>query len=376
MNKRIRVLHLIKSLGRGGAETLLPETIKVHNSEGFEFHCIYFLPWKDQMVESLKNLGVQVICIEAKNNLQIIQKVPEVIKYIRENDIDLVHSHLPWAGFASRLIYKQMKRPTVYTEHNLQNRYHRVTRFLNKSTFNWQSLAVAVSSDVEKSILEHIKPTIPVRTVFNGVNTEHFIRNPESGSKIRQQLGIGTNDLVVGTLGVFRFQKRLDLWLEVFAQARQENPAIKGIVVGDGPLKQALTDKLKSLNLEEAVHMPGLQTNAVDWFSAMDIFMMSSEFEGLPLALLEAMSTECAIVTTDAGGVKEVIRNNIDGKISGVQESGGLLDNLNELIRDESQRSRLAKAARQRVLEGYSIAQMVTQLEATYYSLLNAADNG
>ncbi len=368
--RKIKVLHIIKSLGRGGAETLLPETIKVHNREQFEFHCIYFLPWKNQMVGELEQLGVKVICKKANNNLQIVRKASEVYQYILDNEMDIVHSHLPWAGFVARRVFKKLKRPTLYTEHNLQNRYHKITRLLNKITFNWQSLAIAVSTDVERSIHEHIHPEIPVKAVFNGVNTNHFTRNPASSRGIRERFGIREGQLVIGTLGVFRFQKRLDLWLEIFSRVQKDHSNIRGIIVGDGPLKGELEKKVADLGLAGLVHMPGLQTNAVDWFSAMDIFMMSSEFEGLPLALLEAMSTECAVVSTDAGGVKQVIRHEIDGMISEVADSAQLEKNLRTLIAETEVRSRLSRAARKRVAESYSISRMVEQLEDIYHTVI------
>ena len=73
--QKIKVLHIIKSLGRGGAEMLLPETLKLHNKEKFEFHYIYFLPWKDQMVEEIQEAGGIVSCLKAGNNLKIAFQV-------------------------------------------------------------------------------------------------------------------------------------------------------------------------------------------------------------------------------------------------------------------------------------------------------------
>ena len=86
---KIKILHIIKSLGRGGAEMLLPETLKLHDRNKFDFHYIYFLPWKDQMVESIQRIGGKVSCISAKNNIELIGKYPEVIKYCKNENIDL-----------------------------------------------------------------------------------------------------------------------------------------------------------------------------------------------------------------------------------------------------------------------------------------------
>ena len=97
--QRIKVLHIIKSLGRGGAEMLLPETLKRHNQLEFEFHYIYFLPWKNQMVEAIENAGGKVTRFSAKNNIQLFFQYPKIIKYCKDNNIQIIHAHLPWAGF-------------------------------------------------------------------------------------------------------------------------------------------------------------------------------------------------------------------------------------------------------------------------------------
>jgi L-malate glycosyltransferase len=363
----LKILHIIKSLGRGGAETLLPETLKLHDKTQFEFHYIYFLPWKDQMAEEIRSQGGTVTCIAATNNIRIMRKWKTIRAYIRTHQIDLVHAHLPWAGFLSRLIHYKTGIPVLYTEHNKQERYHFATRFLNRMSFNTQSAAIAVSADVASSIRKNINPRIPVYEVLNGVNTDKYQRDRVSGAAIRKQLGVPEGATVVGTVAVFRFQKRLKEWLDVFARATANAPEVYGIIVGDGPLKAEILQHRKTLGLEEKVFMAGLQTQVIPWVSAMDIFMMTSVFEGLPIALLEAMSMECAVCSTDAGGIREVIRDKKDGVLVGVDDLTGMASRLNTLFR-EADRRVLASAARNRVIDQFSLASMVSHLEQLYGS--------
>ncbi len=112
MDKKIKILHLIKSLGRGGAERLLPETLKKHNLNRFEFHYIYFLPWKNQMVEEIEKNGGTVSCFSANNNIQIFAKVRRIAAYVKEHDIQLIHCHLPWAGIVGRMVGKLTRAPS------------------------------------------------------------------------------------------------------------------------------------------------------------------------------------------------------------------------------------------------------------------------
>jgi len=369
---KIKVLHIIKSLGRGGAEMLLPETLKVHNKHAFEFHYIYFLPWKDDLVSRIQEEGGRVTCIPAKNNIQLLLNYPKVISYCKEQNIDIMHSHLPWAGFVSRLVFKKLKIPLFYTEHNLQERYHPITKLLNKWTYNWQSLGIGVSEDVALSIKKNINPTSKVITILNGVNTNTFQPHLEDRKRIRDQYNIPEDAIVVGLTAVFRFQKRIDIWLEVISHSIKKNKKIYGLIVGTGPLEEEIKEVYEQLQLKNRVFFAGLQTNVKPFYAAMDVFMMTSSFEGLPIALLEAMSMECAIATTDAGGIKEAIRHKKDGYVVEVNQWEKLSNYILDFQESPKKRSNYAKKARQRVESSFSLQQMIQKLERLYIQYTHA----
>ena len=368
---KIKILHIIKSLGRGGAEMLLPETLKLHDQCLFEFHYIYFLPWKDQMVDSLLAQGGQVVCIKANNNIQLILKISAVAAYMKKHRIQLIHAHLPWAGILARLVGKFTGMPVIYTEHNKQERYHMATRIVNLATLNWLSCIISVSEDVEQSIRKH-KPGLKARllTILNGVNVAHFIPGQFDGKNIRQVLGIPTDAPVIGTIAVFRFQKRLDLWIELAQKILHNNPEAHFVLVGDGPLKGLLMEKVEQLNLKEKIHFTGLQIEVRPYLAAFDIYMMSSVFEGLPIALLEAMASECAVISTKAGDIKEVIRDKVDGLLCEVNEPEKLCELASFLIKDKEKRRELAMQGRKRVQTAFNMESMVFQLENLYKELV------
>jgi L-malate glycosyltransferase len=366
---KIKVLHVIKSLGRGGAEMLLPATLSLHNKNMFEFHYIYFLPWKDQMVNEIKNEGGQVTCIEARNNLSLLAKFRVVENYCQDHKINLIHAHLPWSGFLSRLVSKFSGVPLLYTEHNIQERYHILTRKLNAVTFNWQDKAIGVSQDVSSSIIKNIKPKVPVQTVLNGVNTQKFSRDHVAASAIKKEHNIPADSMVVGNLAVFREQKDLICWVNAFKLVHQTFPKTFGLLVGAGPMEPEIKQLIKEHNLEKYIILPGLKTNTVDYLSAMDVFMMSSQFEGLPIALLEAMSTECAIASTKAGGVVEAVDHEKSGLLSEIGEPEQLGQNCIRLLNDTTLRIKLREEARKRVEDYFSLAYMVEQLELCYTQL-------
>lgn len=369
--KKTKILHIIKSLGRGGAEMLLPETIKLHDRTWLDFHCIYFLPWKNQMVPALESTGCKVSCFAAKTNIHLMLQARNVARYVRQNQIDVIHAHLPWAGVLARIVGKMTGVPVLYTEHNKQERYHMATRILNLTTMNWLTRVIAVSADVAESIRKN-KPGLkaPLITVLNGVNVDTFGPGLASGSEVRTTFGIPADATVIGTIAVFRFQKRLDVWLDVAKTILEKQPDAHFIIVGDGPLKSEIVGKAAALQIEARVHFAGLQTEVRPYLAAMDIYMMSSIFEGLPIAMLEAMASGCPVVTTDAGGIKEVIRHETDGLMCSVDESQKLSDFALTLIRDSKKRTGLATNARKRVVESFSMKAMVANLEAVYKGVL------
>jgi glycosyltransferase involved in cell wall biosynthesis len=366
------VLHIIKSLGRGGAEMLLQETLKYHDRESFEFHYIYFLPWKHQMVEGIRKEGGIVTNFSASNNIRIMMKYRQILEYIHNNNIDLIHCHLPWAGFLGRLLHQLSGIPVLYTEHNKQERYHFITRTLNKLTFNRQTLAIAVSQDVASSIQKNIQPSIPVRTILNGVNVELFKRNEELGRQCRAKYGIPQDAILLGNVAVFRSQKRLKEWVTLFSKVRERVPNVKACLVGEGLLRQEIEEHISQSGVANDIILPGLQTDVHPWLSAIDIFVMTSEFEGLPIALLEAMSMGCAAVCTDAGGIKEVIRNQTDGIIFPVADWQKMEEELVKIIQDPLLLDKWKGASRKRVEESFNIRNMVQETEKLYHTLIDA----
>ena len=367
----MRVLHIIKSLGRGGAEMLLPETLNIHDKTQFEFYYIYFLPWKDQMVQSIREGGGEITCFLASNNIILMMQIGAVARYVRAKKIQLIHAHLPWAGVLARQVGKICNIPVVYTEHNKQERYHLLTRFMNLATLNKCTVIVPVSEDVAESIQKH-KPSVNarIRLIHNGVNTDTFQRQHFDKKVVRKKLGIANDTPIIGTIAVFRFQKRLDLWMELAKKILTSAPDVHFVIVGDGPLKKDLLAKRDELGLTDRIHMPGLETEVRPYLAAFDIFMMCSIFEGLPVALLEAMAMELPVISTDAGGIKEVIKSGENGFLCSVNEPDELIKHALTLLRDESLRLNFGLRARKLVSEEFSMRKMVANLEGLYRDLI------
>ncbi|ANE52959.1 glycosyltransferase [Flavisolibacter tropicus] len=370
--RSVPVLHIIKSLGRGGAETLLPETLHQHNKQKYQFHYIYFLPWKYQMVGAIEKAGGTVTCLSAKNNIAILRKVFQIVRYVKKHKIQLIHCHLPWAGIVGRLVGILTGVPVIYTEHNKWERYHKLTYWLNKFSFSSQQKVIAVSGDVAKSIQSHYKGHNPqVQVVANGVDIKKFSPEVIIDRDVRKELGIPASATVIGLACVFRKQKRVPVWLEIAQKLRSQFSGTHFIIVGDGVLKDEIQTKANELNTHDYVHFVGMQTEIRPYLKAMDVFMMSSEFEGLPIALMEAMSMGCMPASTSAGGIGELINDNVNGVLVPVNEPMQLVSRLSDYLSSPGEIKAKAVAARETIVKGFSMQKMVSEIETIYDNILN-----
>jgi glycosyltransferase involved in cell wall biosynthesis len=202
--------------------------------------------------------------------------------------------------------------------------------------------------------------------VLNGVAVESFVRDATQGSEVRARHGIPASAPVVGTVAVFRVQKRLDLWLDAAKQILARHPDTHFLIVGDGPHRVDIEPWAVERGLGGRVHLPGLQTEVRGYLAAMDVYMMSSDFEGLPVALLEAMAMQLPTAVTAVGGIPEVIANGESGFVVPPRRPDLLAEQANVLLADPGLRRAMGIAARARVEAGFGMRRMQRELEGIY----------
>jgi glycosyltransferase involved in cell wall biosynthesis len=142
------------------------------------------------------------------------------------------------------------------------------------------------------------------------------------------------------------------------------------MLVGDGPLRGELEERARALGLqsgpEGALRWAGLREDVADCLSAMDLYLMTSQFEGLPLALLEAMALELPVVATPVGGIPEVIEQGVSGELVAPDDAAGLVAACSRLLGEAAARESYGRAGRQRVLRDFSMQRMSADLQAVY----------
>lgn len=370
-NEHSKILILIKGLGLGGAERLIVDSLPYLSREQFDYEFAYMLPWKDFLVPTITKAGFPVHCLGMQKTWHFPLMQRRLQNLIRERNFDLIHADLPVTGVLARLMGRRFGIPVIYTEHNLQERYHPLTRRANALTFGWNDCVLAVSEEVAASINRSgLGKKTRVTTLLNGVPVEQVRAEAGNVNGLREEFGIPKNHIVVGTVAVFRRQKRLQDWLEVANRVIKQQKNVTFLLVGHGPEESLLRAKIKELNLGDRIVMPGFRPDGRRVMALMDVFLMTSEFEGLPMALLEAMALSKPVVATSVGGIPEVVKNGDEGFLTLVGAVDELAECTTKLLANPQLRQRMGERGAVKVEERFHIKHRVKFIEGLYWEVL------
>jgi len=359
-----RVLMLTKGLGRGGTERLIVGAARLADRTRVELEVAYLLPWKDAFVPDLEALGTPVHCLDGPRAASL-GWVRRLRRLVRERDIDLVHTHMPLPAAVARVALPGRRPAFVHTEHNMWGRYRPPTRWANAATYRRNARAIAVSDGVAASI----RSSVPVEVVVHGTDPRLVVRGEAARASARAELGLPADALVVGTVGNFTAKKDQATLLRALAALPRRDREVVLVLVGLGPLEEDLRALAVELGIGGRVRFPGSREDVFALLPAFDVFVLSSRFEGLPIALLEAMATGVAPVATRVGGIPEVVGDGHDGLLVDPGDPAALAGALDRVLDDDALRDRLGEHARDRAL-AFDLANAVRRTEAIYAATL------
>ena len=361
------VLIVIKGLGRGGAEQLLLSGVPYLDTASYRYQFAYLLPWKDSLVPELTGAGFAVHCLEGARGPGWAGRLRALV---RREGIGLVHVHSPVAAAGVRAVAGRRTR-VVYTEHNLWDRYHPATWAANLATFPRNDHVFAVSETVRQSIRYpgplRLLPMPPLETLHHGLDPAALPVPGRDG--VRAELGIAEDAPVVGSVANFKAAKDHATLLRAAAQVRQAIPSVRFVLVGQGPLEAETRRLAGQLGLDQTVVFAGFRTDATRLMAGFDAFALSSTYEGLPIALIEAMAVGCPAVVTRVGGTPEVVADGVHGYLVPPRDPAALAAGLTRLLGDRALREGLGAAAAARA-QDFDIRTAVRRMEQVYARLL------
>ena len=362
------MLWVVKGLGPGGAERLLCAAARAHDRDRFHIECAFVLPYKDHLAEELERAGVRTHCLSRKRTDYWWPR--RLVELVRDGEWDIVHSHSPLPGsvarLATRTIRKSERPKLVSTEHNRWATHRGPTRWLNTFTSRWDDVSFAVTDEVRESMTGPVAGR--VETLQHGIDVEAVAKAIADRAAVRDELGIGDDEIVVGTVANFRPQKDYPNLLQAARLLADREVPVRVVAVGQGP-QEAETVRLRDdLGLTDRVMLTGFRDDAVRVMGACDIFTLASQWEGLPVALMEAVALGLPVVATDVGGVGEEMHDGVDALLVPPRDPEALAAAIERVVTDAVLRDELAKASAARAAD-FDVRRAVERIETAYTEL-------
>lgn len=287
--------------------------------------------------------------------------------FLRARRVDVVHLHnlapLVYGGLAARLVWPG--RPAVvYSEHN---QIYRAGARGRRRFARYATLAdevVAVSHDLRRTLVDGVRVSRPVRVLHNGIDPGGF-RDVDPAA-VQRELGRREGEFLVGTAVVLSEQKGIRYLLEAARLVRANDPTVRFLVAGDGPLRVELEAQAAALGLGDGVRFLGYRRDVPGLIAALDAYALPSLWEGLPLALLEALASGKPILATAVGGNPEVVEDGVNGLLLPPRDPEAIARAVLRLRGDPALRARMRQANLDRFARQFSAEAMAAAHLALY----------
>ena len=368
----IRVCHVMTADLWAGAEVQLATTAS-YLADRSDVHVCAVLFNDGRLAGELRQLGIDVTVVDETRE-SAVRILAFLTRFLRDREIDLVHTHRYKDTVLSTIAAKLAGVPhLIRTVHGLREPMRgwdhlkfRVYETLDAVMLRcFADRVIAVSDRIADALRdEGYRPSLVTR-VHNGIDLRKVMamRRPED---LRRELGVDAGTIVFGTVGRLSPVKGHDTFLRAARLILDQHPGARFLIAGGGPLERELAALASELGIEPACRFLGPRADVYDLVSAMDVFVLPSLNEGIPMAVLEAMAVATPVVASAVGGLPEVIRDRQTGLLVPPADQRALADACLELARDREWAQRLGTAGRRVVEEQFSRDQNGRALMDTY----------
>jgi len=362
--KRLKVLYVITRAERGGAQVHLSDLIQgLHG----RVQAVLAIGESGYLCDEANRIAIRVHrlrrLIRPVRPLTDLRAVFELVSLIRTEKPEVIHAHTSKAGLVSRLAALLTRTPVLFTAHTwsfnegssgLQDK---ISLLLERVLARLGGHIIVVSESNSHIALHHrVATKRQLSTVWNGI--------PDGGG-LRANHG---RNPVPRIVMVARFVHQKDHENLLRALADVQVPWSLSLP-GDGPLLERIKRLAEQLGIQDRVHFPGACDNIPELLAASDIFVLSTNHEGLPISILEAMRAGLPVVATDVGGISECVDHGVTGYLVQPKTVADLRGRIVELLSCAEQRAQLGKAGRERFLRDFQLEAMVSKTLDIYQSI-------
>jgi glycosyltransferase involved in cell wall biosynthesis len=320
-------------------------------------------------IASFRQAGVRVIPLPLRKLTWQPGTIREFARLVDRLKIDIVHVHSQEAGMVFRLAARLAgARTIVYTPQTIdirRSRWHWLYALVERTLAKVTDTIVSVNEADRQRLIGWGIPAGQVVTVPNGIDLAPFEQVPDLGP-IRKELGLAEGRPVVMQLGRLSAQKDPLAFVEGASLVAQSWPDTYFVLVGDGPLREALSARIRELGLSGQVHLAGWRNDAVRLMPAASVVTLTSRWEGNPYALLEAMAWARPVVATTVNGCPEIVVEGTTGFLVPPGEPEAWAGRVGALLADPDRARVLGRQGRKRLVERFSLPQMIARIEALY----------
>jgi sugar transferase (PEP-CTERM/EpsH1 system associated) len=363
--ERVKVCHLITELNVGGAEWSLARLLMHLDRERFASTVVCLYGGEGTVAEAIRALGVPVVDLRMvrKWRFDAFWRLYRLL--IREHPT-ILHTWLFHANIPGRVLGRLANVPIIIGSERTMGMESRWRYRLNRITQALADRVVCVSQQVADFVIRQVGVSQhKVVVIPNGVDLSDFERLPVR-REAREALGLPCDQAWVGTVARLDPVKRLDVLLRALPLLED----VRAVIVGYGPEQQRLETLAQQLGIQERVCFTGYQEDVRPWLVALDVFVLSSDWEGMSNALLEAMAASLPAVATAVGGTPDVVVEGETGLLVPPRDPGALAEALDTLVCDPDLRRSMGQAGRQRVVRCFSVERMVERTQTLYEELL------
>ncbi len=342
-----------------------------HLSARPEFQISVVLFNEGTAAQRLRDTGVPVTTIleESTGPMTLVRRLSA---HLGEGRYDVLHTHkykdtvlaalasIGKVGLRVRTVHGAPE-PFEGTQALKMRLYSALDRFANRRLVD-RVIAVSERLRIE---LTDAYPEEKLRCIHNGIDVETH-RSRSQKPIDREQLGVGRDEFAVGVVGRLTAVKGIDVFLESARQIAQANPAARFVVVGDGPLRRTLERQAGEQGLSGRVIFLGHRDDAARLVGALDLLMIPSRSEGIPMVLLEALASETPVVASRVGGIPEVVEDRRHGLLCAPGDAGALARACTRIMSDRDEAKAMASAGLRRVEEEFSASLMASRYAETY----------
>jgi glycosyltransferase involved in cell wall biosynthesis len=374
-DQKIKVCHLMSGDLWAGAEVQLYTMLDSMKAEP-ELSISVILLNEGKLAQKLRESGLDTLVIdEGKHNFLQIRK--KIVQHLRGRGIDIIHSHRYKENMLAALVKTKCGvRALVQTVHGTTEPFtgwkklkaRLYTALNNYYTKRYFDRVLPVSSDIEGELANRYGRERLV-TIHNAVDMDKITPN-RTADDVRNEFGLSSHDPVIGTAGRMVPVKGYDLLLKAAGIIVEQKPAVRFLIAGDGPERAALEKKCRDMHLGDQVQFIGFRDDITDIINCLDLFVMSSLHEGIPMILLEAMALRKPVVCTSVGGMKEVVEDNVSGLLVEPGDANRLAGSCLNVLDDSELRLKLGTAARKRISDEFSTGTQKERLMSVYRNLM------